>query len=406
MKDVAILGGGPTGTATAALLADAGHSVVLYEKDAFPRFHIGESLLPCSVPLLRRLRVDLSAHVVKLGADFIDERGSGQHVRYLFADALEGTGGYAYQVDRARFDSDLLRRAVELGAERKPHRVDAVEFFTDSVAVHADDSSERARFLVDASGRSTFLARRHRSLVARHDLGIAAAFCHYRGISERTMTTLEHTGNIQIFMLDEGWAWMIPLGPEPDGESSERHNRGRVSVGVVTTKRGFASKDLLKSTIAQSPALEALLAGAQPGPTHVTGDYSYANTKPVGSRYACVGDAYGFIDPVFSSGVALGLSGASKLVELLSPALSSGCEGNASLLKPFDSFLRHAHEVFGAMVHSFYHTRLVDNLFFYSAPDPALRAGLISILAGDVHRSDNTFQEMILRSRRRRRLDA
>ena len=134
----------------------------------------------------------------------------------------------------------------------------------------------------------------------------------------------------------------------------------------------------------------------------MAGDYSYKNTAPHGPRWACVGDAGGFLDPVFSSGVTLAMAGAEKLAELLSPALTAKRESAPSLMAPMKAHMDHAYAVFNAVLRSFYHTKLVDNLFFYGDPDLKLRAGLISILAGDVWRDDNDFQKMILRRSEKR----
>ena len=172
----------------------------------------------------------------------------------------------------------------------------------------------------------------------------------------------------------------------------------RLSVGLVTKRPGL-SADALDAEIASSPLLRCLTAGTSRTPSQLVGGFSYRNASPSGARYACVGDAACFLDPVFSSGVSLALVGAKSLVEQLAPALQNGAEANEDLCAPHLEKMEEGYRAFALMIHRFYNTRLVDNVVLGSPPDGRLRASITSMLAGDVWREDNVFKDMLLRSR-------
>ncbi len=362
------------------------------EKEHFPRFHVGESLLPAESPLFEKLDFDVRGlpGLYKQGADFIDER-SDKFGRFSFAEALDNTYPHAWQVERAPFDHALLGKARAFGAEvREGCAVRCVDLGDDQVTVHTAEGTHHGRFLVDATGRDRLLSKQHHSFERVDGLGLAAVFGHYENLGDSARQELEETGNIIVLMLEQGWAWLIPLVG------------ARLSVGFVSHQRGVVSKEWFEEQVAASPLLMRLTEGASRSDLSLTGDYSYRNTRPLGTRFCCIGDAGGFLDPVFSSGIALAMAAADKLAELLGPALHAGTEGSPALLAPLETHMDHAYTVFDAVLRSFYHTRLVDNLFFYDDPDPRLRAGLISILAGDVWRDDNPFQQMLLRRNAKR----
>jgi flavin-dependent dehydrogenase len=158
---------------------------------------------------------------------------------------------------------------------------------------------------------------------------------------------------------------------------------------------------MLDEILAESPLLQRLSKGATRSETRIARNFSYKNRAAAGQRYACVGDAGCFLDPVFSSGVSLAMLGGERLADELNRALVAGTEGDPQALATFDVHMQHAYRAVGSLVHSFYNTGLVRNIFFSKTQDPELRSGLISILAGDVWRSDNRFQDMLMRSSRR-----
>jgi flavin-dependent dehydrogenase len=390
--DVIIAGAGPAGSTAACLLARAGVAVRVLERARFPRFRIGESLLPAELPVFERLGFapDRTISVRKMGALFLDE-ASGRERTYLFADGLAGTRGEAMQVERAGFDEALLARVRAAGAEAlEGERVREVEVREDRVRVRTDAGEHAARYFVDATGQQALLARQHRGVEPIEGFGRAAAFAHFEGIRSDVAGALAADGNnVQVLIRPDGWAWVIPLPGQ------------RLSIGVVSTERGLTAGHL-DSAVAGSERLRWLTEGSRRGEVRMVGNYSFRNRRRHGPRFACVGDAACFLDPVFSSGVALAMVGAERLADRLAPALARGDEARADLLDPLAAHMDHAYGTFGALIDRFYHTRFTQHFLLHEDPDPELRAGLITVLAGDLWREDNRFQNMILAATRRR----
>lgn len=389
--DVLVIGGGPSGSTAANLLARSGAKVLVIEKDRFPRFHIGESLLPCDLELFERLGVDPSTsadNIVKSGADFVDE-ASGRQATYFFADSL-GSGDHAYQVDRATFDLELLQRAEEVGAEvRQGEPVTDVELGRDRVVAVTARARYEGRYLVDATGMDALLARRHRSRRRIDDFGVAAVYRHF-AITEQVAAELAETGNVKVYFIDDGWLWVIPLGGR------------RLSLGLVTRKKGIADA-WLDEAIADSPDLTHFLEGAEPlGPPRRIGSFSFHNERPHGPRWVCIGDAACFLDPIFSSGVSLAMVGAEHAADILAPALADRREGEPGLMDGHAAHMVAGYNVFGTLIQALYQRRLLPDLFFTAEQDAELRRGMTSVLAGDVWRPDNRFQRILWQSARRR----
>lgn len=393
MNDVVIIGAGPGGATAAALLAEKGVDVRLLDKDPFPRFHIGESLLPCDLALFDRLGLDMEAagFLYKGGAEFFDER-TGDHAAYLFDKGMPGTPKHAYQVERAKFDALILERArtngakIELGV-----RASHIEPLADTVRIHSSNGTLEARYVIDATGQDALFAHREKSMRRIEDFGLAAVFRHFDKLSDRVWHELavEGQGNIRVLIIDNGWVWIIPLSGQ------------RISVGVVTRKRGI-DFDLFEQTYAASPMLQRLTEGCPKTDLRIIRNFSYRNVKTRGPRWACLGDSALFLDPVFSSGVSLAMLGGERFADVLAPALANRTEADPELTRPVSEHMERAYTTFGSLVGAFYQTKIVENIFFAKDPDPAIAAGLISTLAGDVWRDDNPFQNMLLNSKRRR----
>ncbi|MEO5767854.1 MAG: NAD(P)/FAD-dependent oxidoreductase [Polyangia bacterium] len=390
-RDVIVIGGGPAGSTAANLFAQAGHDVLLLEKETFPRFHIGESLLPIDLPIFARLGVELAPQnfLRKDGAEFIDER-TGQSATFLFSEGLPGTPAHAFQVERSAFDHVLLLTARARGAEvREGVRVADITVGPDAVAVSAKtdagtDEVHRARFLIDATGQDALLARTNRTAQPYQGFGRVAVFRHYHGLEAEIADELARTGNIKVLMVPEGWMWLIPL------------SGARLSVGIVS-RGAVGSGEVLEEAIARSPLIQRLTSGATPTAPRIIRNFSFRNTRAHGPRWACAGDAACFLDPVFSSGVSLAMLGAESVVDTVSPALREGREGAAELLDAHAAHMQTGYRSFSGLIRRFYDNAIVRSLFFAETQNEVYRTGITSVLGGDLWRADNTFQTLLLR---------
>jgi len=381
--DVAVIGGGPAGSTAAALLARSGHHVIVLEKAHHPRFHIGESLLPMNLPLFERLGVLEQVRalgVVKPGADFEsdDERG---YRTFAFRRALGNSPPHAYQVWRADFDRMLFEHARACGAcAREGHEAVECEQLgprDTRLEVRTDRGVSyriQARYLVDASGRDTFLSgrRRLRRRNTRHQS--AAIFGHFRGAETRAG---EDAGNISMYRFEHGWMWMIPL---PDGV---------MSVGAVCRPDYFKQRrgrtvEFLHATLQRNAALwqrleHAELIGNQ---VHVTGNYSYDSRQIGGLGWMLVGDAFAFIDPVFSSGVYLAMCGAEQAAHAVDVSLREPAAEKA-LLRALERRYRSAIRRFSFFIYRF-NDPVMEQLFRCPSNRLQIERSIISMLAGDL----------------------
>ncbi len=387
--DVVIAGAGPAGAASANFLAQAGHKVLVLEADEFPRFHIGESLLPLGLDILEKLKIPLPEKVFrfKRGARFIDEEND-KSLEISFEEAYPGPPRYAYQVDRAGFDALLRDRCREAGAEvLHGKRVKSVDFADEQVKIHSQSDTYTGRYFIDATGQERLLGKRNRSVTPYKEFGIAAAYQHFSEVDTEIMS---EDGDIRIMMRPEGWAWVIPL---PDK---------KLSIGVITQKKG-ASTELITDYVKNSPLISSWTRGAKASEPRLVGNYAFKNTQSRGSRYVCVGDSACFLDPVFSSGVSLALLGALKVSEILSPALKEGKEAEDDLMKPIQHHMESGYSTFAALIYRFYNTKMVSNIFLGAPSDQHhFREGIVSLLAGDVWRDENPFKTMLHAARRTR----
>lgn len=389
--DVIVVGAGPAGSTAATFLARAGVTVLILDKQTFPRFQIGESLLPLALPVLERLGVapDPSTFVYKRGAEFVCER-TGRRRVFDFSKALPGSAPHAWQVDRSKFDAALLQKASDAGAQvLQGTKVSGIELGPDDVLIRSGAASWRARYVVDATGQDRLLARHLGSAEPHRGFGQVASFVHYEGLGDAALADIGEGNDIRIMIVPGGWGWLIPLPGR------------RLSAGLVTPARTGAA-ELESAYLNASPLIRRWTEGARRSEPRTVRNFSYRNLRPHGSRFACIGDAACFLDPVFSSGVSLALTSAAQMASLLVPALQSFTESDPILMRPLDQSMKQGYDTFFAVIDRFYNTHFVDNFIFGAAEDGEIKRGVVSVLAGDVWRTDNRFQEMLLASRRRR----
>jgi len=382
--DVAVIGGGPGGSTAAALLARKGYKVIALEKAHHPRFHIGESLLPMNLPVFERLGVLDKVRelgVFKPGADFEADNERGYNT-YAFARAIGQSPPHAYQVWRQDFDQMLYRHAADCGADaREGHEVLKVEQAgprqtrLDVLTDEGRSYAVEARYVVDASGRDALISSKKKLKRKNRQHQSAAIFGHFRNAARREG---EDGGNISIYSFTHGWMWMIPL---PDGVMSV----GAVCRPDYLKQRKGRSVEFLLDTLRLSPALWQRMEQAEliDGEVRVTGNYSYDSSCMAGPGWILVGDAFAFLDPVFSSGVYLAMSSAEKAVEVVDQALREPHREQA-LQRRLEKRQRAAMARFSFFIHRF-NGPVMQQMFRHPSNQWQLEQGVISMLAGDLY---------------------
>ena len=381
--DVAIIGGGPGGSSAATALARKGRSVLLLERDHFPRFHIGESQLPWSNEVFAALGVDRAmaeaGFVKKWGASFRTLDGA----REQYADfeaAVETPLPQTFQVPRAQFDEILLRHSARSGVDvREGHRVLDAVFDPTGVTLsfafgEGAPREVRVGAVVDASGRAGFLARKFGRHAMDPVLRNVAVHAQYENIPRASG---RRAGDIRMLTrADLGWIWLIPISDTV------------TSVGAVIPqrihgeeKKGTAEESL-DHYLATTAGAEPLMKDARRvSEARFDADYSYLGTRMAGERWVAVGDAASFLDPIFSTGVLLALQGGLDAAEVIDAGLREGSLA-ASRFKGYERVLRKRYHHFRRFAVGFYNPYFRD-LWFMRSTRFGLYEAVLSVLAGN-----------------------
>jgi flavin-dependent dehydrogenase len=376
-----IIGGGPGGSTAGTLLAKRGHKVLLLEKEVFPRFHIGESLLPYNFPIFEELGVMPALKAAgfprKFGAQF--ELGDKTRwVGFVFRQGKFTKHTEAMQVERAKFDHILLKHSAASGVEVREgwtvQRFDSVQEGVTVQATGPDGQKEtfRADWLIDASGRGNLTGNQEGLRVMHPALKKLAVFGHF---SKVKLDAGERAGDTIVLRLNNKWFWVIPVSAE------------KTSVGCVMDKDEFgrwkgSPEELFQHIVQTNPAvLDRMKNAERVGAIQVTSDFSYKNRSLFGARLLRVGDAAGFLDPIFSSGVFIAMRSAQLATDAIAEAIRTG-----STARPFRRYEKDVFDgmdFYWEMVEKFYTTPFME-IFMNPREKFDLPAAVNAALAGEL----------------------
>jgi flavin-dependent dehydrogenase len=381
--DVAIIGGGPAGSTAATLLAQKGRRVIVLEKEKFPRFKIGESLLPYSLAAFDRLGIRdyLEATAMpKHGGEIATACGQ-RAVKFYFKDGFRLQHRKAYQVERATFDKALLDRARECGAVvREEVQVADVAFADEHVSVtlktEAGQEQIRAAYVIDASGRNSVVGRHFGLKVSYDNLQKFSCFAHFSNVQRDEGID---AGLTRLVRADKHWFWMIPI------------DETRTSVGVVMDLADFRGKKLspeetLNWAIEDSPVMrERMRFSERASDVHSVSDYSYRNRDLVGKRWMLAGDAAGFIDPIFSTGVFLAIHSGEQCADAIDAVLTQPSK-QPRLFRKYERSMHKIMDMYLRFVSAWYRDEFIS-VFTTPTQRFQLAPAINAVLAGNIGNS-------------------
>ncbi len=388
--EIGIIGGGPGGSTLASYLRKKGYDVAIFEKEVFPRFRIGESLLPCSMQILKETgvypKIDSGKYIRKFGAQFLDHR-TNERILFNFGDSPFPEHQMAFEVERALFDQDLLDHAKELGTHvYLPLRVEDIEENDDHIVVKTNEENFQVKYLADASGRIAFLGNKKKMRQPNVDLiNNIAVFSHFEGVTRGEGI---RAGDILISVLpNQAWAWTIPF------------QGNKTSIGIVTNTQNLPKntsfEEFLDVQLNSSPIFREMLAnGKRIAEVQAISNYSHTCESMVGNRWLQVGDAAAFLDPIFSSGAHVSMYTAKLASEVIDKAFKS----NLSLLEKdlggaYQETVRKGVTRFHKLIRLFYDTDFIKDTKKILSLKMS-RDAFTSAVAGDVWNDDNVIFRM------------
>lgn len=380
--DALVLGCGPGGSATGTFLAKAGKRVLILEKEIFPRFHIGESLLPCNMPIFEQMGVlpalQAAGFPIKYAAQF--QLGNGSIcTRFVFREGRFNSAPSAIQVERAVLDHILLKHTRACGADVREGWT-ATKFESDDTGVTVDARDPqgnshrfRASFLIDATGRGNLTGNQENLREMHPKWKKLAVFGHFENVA---MDPGEAVSDTIIVRLENKWFWIIPISAT------------KTSVGIVFDKDEFTTSDgtpqeILYRWIENTPPVQKRMKDARlVGVVQTTSDFSYHNRRLIGPRLLRVGDAAGFMDPIFSAGVYLASWSGKLAAEAVVKALASGTPPRRDFER-YEKRVRRGLRFYWRVVEEYYTTSFME-IFLRPGNHYDLPSAVNAVLAGEL----------------------